>query len=130
MKSPKSVSANVKLHRFMLTFMATFKAPNGAMGSKYINATVSRGLNTLPLFFIRNAQDSVSAQLRYFEVKEEDIYDIAFIQSSYLGHMTEHEFTQGLTDEQSKSASLHELEDLGSSADLAAKFKSQRNFDA
>lgn len=103
-------SDNIKLHRFMLTFLASFKGPNGNTGIKYTNVTVSRNQKALPLGHIKQSQDSVAMQLQFLGVDAENIIDVTFMNSSYLGLMTEREFTDGLTESQKDAATLFENE--------------------
>lgn len=87
---------NKKLHHFMLTFLASFKGPEGQAGMKYVNLNVQRVHKTIPLGTIKLAQDSVVAQLSFFGVPAENVVDVTFISSSYLGLMTEKELHEGL----------------------------------
>ena len=100
------VSDTTKLHRYMLTFLAVFKTPNGAPATKYINTTVNRQHKTLPLGLIKQGQDSVAMHLQYFGVSAENISDVTFLSASYLGLMSEKEFTYGLSNEQAASVDL------------------------
>lgn len=99
---------NQPLHRFMLTFQAVFRGPQGQGGMKTVNTVISRSKKTLPLAMIKKAQDGLAMQLGMFGIQADDIIDVAFLSSSYLGLMTEKEFTDGLSDQEAASASLSE----------------------
>ena len=96
------------LHRYMLVLNATFVGPNGQAGFKTVNSVVSRSKKTLPLQFIRKAQDAVVMQLQMFGIEPEKIVDVSFMNASYLGLMTEKEFTEGLPKDLQGSMTLDE----------------------
>lgn len=104
---------HLKLHRFMLTFVAAFKTPDGKQGMRYINSTISRQVKNVPLGHIKKAQDAVAMQLQYFGIPVENILDVTFMSASYLGLMNEKEFTDGLSGEQAAAASLYTEGDAG-----------------
>ena len=99
---------NQPLYRFMLTFQAVFRGPQGQGGMKTVNSVISRSKKTIPLAMIKKAQDGLAMQLGMFGIQPDDIVDVAFLSSSYLGLMTEKEFTEGLSDQEAASATLSE----------------------
>ena len=96
----------IPLHRYMLTFQAVFRGPEGQAGMKVVNTTINRSKKNIPLGKIKQAQDGVAIQLRMLGIDPDHIVDIAFMSCSYLGHMNEIEFTEGMTDEQSASVDI------------------------
>lgn len=104
---------NQPLHRYMLTFQTTFKGPQGQAGMKTVNTVLARSKKTIPLAYIKRAQDGLVMQLQMFGIQAENVVDVAFLSASYLGLMTEAEFTEGLSDDHAASISLDE--DNGSS---------------
>lgn len=99
---------NQPLHRYMLTFQAVFRGPQGQGGMKTVNSVISRSKKTIPLAMIKKAQDGLAMQLGMFGIQPDDIVDVAFLSSSYLGLMTEKEFTEGLSDQEAASTTLSE----------------------
>lgn len=99
---------NQPLHRFMLTFQAVFRGPQGQGGMKTVNTVISRSKKTIPLAIVKKAQDGLAMQLGMFGIQPDDIIDVAFLSSSYLGLMTEKEFTDGLSDQEAASATISE----------------------
>lgn len=112
---------HLKLHRYMLTFVAAFKTPEGKQGMRYINSTVSRQTKNIPLGHIKTAQDAVAQQLQFFGVPAENILDVTFMSASYLGLMNEKEFTYGLSGEQAAAASIYTEGDEGDGGETASK---------
>lgn len=100
------MSMNQPSHRYMVTLATTFKNANGGGGMKYINTMISRPKKTLPLVFLKQSQDSVAMQLQYFGIQPDDIVDVTVLSVSYLGHMTEREFTEGLNQKEAASMDL------------------------
>lgn len=96
------------LHRYMLTFQAVFRGPQGQSGMKTVNTVISRSKKTIPLAMIKKAQDGLAMQLGMFGIQPDDIIDVAFLSSSYLGLMTEKEFTEGLSEQEAASTVLSE----------------------
>lgn len=96
------------LHRYMLTFQAVFRGPQGQSGMKTVNTVISRSKKTIPLAMIKKAQDGLAMQLGMFGIQPDDIIDVAFLSSSYLGLMTEKEFTEGLSEQEAASTTLSE----------------------
>lgn len=102
------MNADTPLHRYMLVLNATFVGPQGQPGFKTVNSVVSRSKKTLPLQYIRKAQDAVVMQLQMFGIEAERIVDVTFMNAAYLGLMSEREFTEGLPEAQKGSMTLDE----------------------
>jgi hypothetical protein len=120
-----NIPNNIKLNRFMLTFVTSFRNSNGTPGMKYVNTTISRTEKSVPLGYIKQAQDSVAAQLQFFGVQPENITDVCLMSCSYLGLMNEKEFTEGLTEEHKAAATLY----TSGSTELV-RSKRKNDFDA
>ena len=107
----------IPTHRYMLTLLATFER-EGRGGMKHVTTMVERNKKTLPLVFLKQSQDSVAIQLQYFGIAPEEIVDVTVLSVSYLGHMTDAEFTTGLSQDQAASV------DLAGKPDMPAPRKS------
>ena len=96
----RELNSGSKYHRYMLTFLAVFTNAQGAVGQKYINLSITRDVNNIPLYIIKQAQDSIAFQLQSQGVSPEHLKDLALMNSSYLGFMSDKEFEANMTDEQ------------------------------
>lgn len=97
---------NAPSHRFMLTLQAVFKTESGGGSMKTVNTVISRSAKNLPLRYIKQAQDGVAMQLQMFGVTPENIMDVTLLNVSYLGLMTEKDFTAGLSNDQAASVDI------------------------
>lgn len=105
---------NQPLHRYFLTFSAVFRGPEGQAGMKSVNSVVARNKKTMPLGIIKQAQDGVAMQLQMFGIDPNNIVDVSLLNCSYLGLMTDTEFTAGLSNDEAASASLSDEDDEAS----------------
>ena len=109
---------NHPLHRYMLTFQAVFRGPEGQAGMKTVNSVIARNKKTMPLGIIKQAQDGVAVQLQMFGIDPSNIVDVSLLACSYLGLMTDTEFTAGLSNDEAASVSLDGQDDEAPASEL------------
>lgn len=100
-----STKTDIPMHYHLVSGLVLFTRPNSDVVEQiHINTTVQTKNKTVPAKAIGQAQQGIQMLLFKREGAEITVTDVFIISVSYLGHMTQAAFVEGLDELQAEAA--------------------------